>query len=477
MRNTIVFIFYSLGVLHFQRLAAQEAGIKKIDSLNQLLEWQTGNKRTESLIALSEAYRLVSYDKALKSGMEALQYADTHGMERMKAHILRSIGQSAQQAGDFDLALRYYHQSLQIFQTLDDLTYAAKMFNQIGDLKSQLSEYDSALYYFEKVTGMSETLKNDSLLAYATNNSGNVWFETGDLNKAHDAFYKAAIMFASFGDSASNALAEMNLSQVLWQWDENDKALGLLEKTIRFARRNHHGEMLARACSNIGLIFYYDKEDYPKAMDYFQEALNIREQKGHPIPIAHTLVNIANVNIASGEVDKAIATLQRAMQIYLSSKVVQGQVRALYHLGEAYQKKNNFRQSNTYFEQCAAKAIENQIAGYSTSVRDQLMENYIRLNDFPAFIRLFEPYKAENDSMAEMYGKLKAAEAGFALQNQELLSQNEKLKNENAVLSYRLRVYYYLAGAAIGLGLFGLLVFMLWKKNRKTVIPRTSSPT
>lgn len=149
----------------------------------------------------------------------------------------------------------------------------------------------------------------------------------------------------------------------------------------------------------------------------------------------------------------------------------------MYHLGEAYQKKNNFRQSNTYFEQCAAKAIENQIAGYSTSVRDQLMENYIRLNDFPAFIRLFEPYKAENDSMAEMYGKLKAAEAGFALQNQELLSQNEKLKNENAVLSYRLRVYYYLAGAAIGLGLFGLLVFMLWKKNRKTVIPRTSSPT
>ena len=105
------------------------------------------------------------------------------------------------------------------------------------------------------------------------------------------------------------------------------------------------------------------------------------------------------------------------------------------------------------------------------------MENYIRLNDFPAFIRLFEPYKAENDSMAEMYGKLKAAEAGFALQNQELLSQNEKLKNENAVLSYRLRVYYYLAGSAIGLGLFGLLVFMLWKKNRKTVIPRTSSPT
>lgn len=215
MKHPVVSFLFWFSLIGIHPLLAQDTFLKKIDSLNQTLDRQSGASRVSSLIALSEAYRLVSYDKAMRSGLEALEYADSHQMGRMKAVVFRSIGMSAQNAGDFDLAMRYYHQSLKLLQQIGEPVFAARLHNQIGELKSQLSEYDSALYYFDKVIEASEILNNDSLLAYATNNSGNVWFETGDLNKAHDAFYKAAIMFGAFGDSASQALAEINLSQVL----------------------------------------------------------------------------------------------------------------------------------------------------------------------------------------------------------------------------------------------------------------------
>lgn len=474
MKHPVVSFLFWFSLIGIHPLLAQDTFLKKIDSLNQTLDRQSGASRVSSLIALSEAYRLVSYDKAMRSGLEALEYADSHQMGRMKAVVLRSIGMSAQNAGDFDLAMRYYHQSLKLLQQIGEPVFAARLHNQIGELKSQLSEYDSALYYFDKVIEASEILNNDSLLAYATNNSGNVWFETGDLNKAHDAFYKAAIMFGAFGDSASQALAEINLSQVLWQWNENDKALDYLEKTIGFARRNQLDDMLSKACSNIGLIFFFDKQEYARALTYFQEALRIREEKGHPVPIANTLVNIANVDIAEGRTNQAISTLRRAMQIYQNAKVVNGQVRVLYHLGEAYQSIKDFRQSNAFFEQCATKALENQIAGYSANVRDQLMENYIAMNDFQSFLRLYGQYKSENDSLTEAHLQLKASEAACKLQNEELINQNEKLKVENTKQAYRLRVYHYLAGSAIGLGLFGLIVFMLWKKNRPKLSRNTN---
>ncbi len=467
-------VFGFLGLffwLHCFGLFAQTSELNRIDSLSKKLERQDGAERINTLIALSMAYRDVSYDKALQSGMDALQYAEAHKLSRMKAHILRSIGQISQQSGDYDLALRYFRQSLQLFQLADDQNFVAKLNNQIGDLKSQISEYDSALFYFEKVISLSEKLKNDSILAYAVNNSGNVWFETGELGKAHDAFYKASIMFAAFGDSANHALAEMNLSQVLWQWDENEKAISLLEKTIRFARRHQQADMLARACSNLGLIYYYDLEDYPRALEYFEEALKIRELKGQPVPTAHTLVNIANVGIAQGEIDKGIEALKKAIRIYQGSGVVQGEVRALYHLAEAYQTKKDFALSNAYFLQCLSKAEKNNIAGYGSIIRSKMMDNFMQLKDFPSFLRLFEEYKVEADSVAGLYGQLQASEASLKNQYNDLLRLNEKLKNENAAHLSKLRVYSYLAASLLGIAVLSLLFFMLWKRSKSAIAP------
>ncbi len=467
MKRIAIVFLTGLTLIVPKILRTQDVIMTRIDSLNTVLQQQTGADRAASLLALSEAFRLVSFEKTMKSGQEALDYAEAHQLNVLKAQICKSLGQSAQLAGDYDLAYQYFLKSLQLYRNLGDDFNLARLNNMLGNLKTNVSEYDSALFYFEKVSLLASTLNNDSLLAWATINRGNAWFETGRLNEAHDAFYKASIMFGKLGDSINRSFAQMNMSQVLWQWNQNDKAIALLEETMSFARRNGHDEMLSRACSNIGLIYYYDLEDYPTALRYFEEALHIREAEASPVPIAHTLLNIANVYVAQDEVSRAIPLYERAMLIYQAAGAAQGEVRTFYHLGEAYRQMGDFKQSNTQLQNCLHAAEAHGIVTYSSIVRDLMMENFIDLKDFPSFLVQYQSYRQENDSLADAFNNLQASEAEFRQRADELLLLRDQLENENRQLRQRVQVQQYVAGAFTGIMLFSLMIYVLWRRKQR----------
>ncbi len=193
----------------------------KIDSLNQLISNQSGSERMKSLLALSEAYRMVSVDKSIKTGWDALTYADEHGLNSLKASVLRSLGQSAQQAGDFDLAADYYKKAATYFSNLNNREGLARTYNLIGILNLNKSELDTALVYFDRVHTLADELDNDTLRCTAMKNQGQIWFEMGELNKAHDSFYKSSLVFLQLKDTVNYATVyslvkdEMNIESNL----------------------------------------------------------------------------------------------------------------------------------------------------------------------------------------------------------------------------------------------------------------------
>jgi len=460
------FLIFLFSLVLF--LPAQSADeMRKIDSLNQLIKNQTGQERLKSLIVLTEAYRLVSYDESLKTGNEAVNYADVQGLTEMKALVLRTLGQSAQWAGDFDLAFDYYQKSLDNYSRLNNRSGMAHIYNMMGDLKNNTSEYDTALVYFEKVNSLANELGNDTLIGASFQNRGIAWFETGRLNEAHDAFYRASILFAKLKDSIPYAQSVMNMSQVLWQWDQNDEAVEKLLTSIGIAERHQQLEILSKAYTNLGLIYYYDEGNYSLALDYYSKALNIREQKGYPIPIANILVNIANVYVAQKNFQEAFQNYGRALKIYDSSNAVQGIVRTHFHLGEAHHDNKEYKLSNQHLEKCLSKAQQFGIISYNSIATDLIMQNYIALNDFAAFQTYFQQYKAEKDSLEDAYNQLQAKEAKFRLLSEELQQLSDSRREENEKINHKLRTYNYLTAAIIGLILFSLLMLLIRRSVRK----------
>lgn len=449
-------------LLSFQPMADE---LRTIDSLHQLINRQQGADKAKSLLAVSEAYRFLSFDESIKAGHAALDAAGEWPV--LRGAILRSLGQGSQLAGDFDLADGYYRQALKTYTVLNDKYNIARLSNMIGDLKNNLGQYDSALFYLENVDRLAIETGNDTMLAFSLLNKGIARFETGSLEAAHDAFYRASLVFRELNDSITLALAEMNISQVLWQWNQNDEAIALLEKTILFAGRNQLDDMLSRACSNLGLIYYYDKKNYSRAHELFQQSLKIREAKGYPIPIAHVLVNLANVYSAGGNYEEALQSLRRALQIYASSGAVQGILRVHFHLAEVFFETKQHRQSVMHLEQCLQIAKKHQIENYNEIGTDLMMKNYVALNDFASFLKYFEPYKSAHDSLSESFIQLQAREANIRFRALELEAERERLSAENDEIRKQLEARQYWIAGTTALLIFSLLMFLFYKALKR----------
>ncbi len=444
----------------------------KIDSLNQLISNQSGSERMKSLLALSEAYRMVSVDKSIKTGWDALTYADEHGLNSLKASVLRSLGQSAQQAGDFDLAADYYKKAATYFSNLNNREGLARTYNLIGILNLNKSELDTALVYFDRVHTLADELDNDTLRCTAMKNQGQIWFEMGELNKAHDSFYKSSLVFLQLKDTVNYASSLLNLSQVLWQWDQNNEAIETLEKVIVIFEKYKKFADLSMAYSNLGLIYYYDKKDYDRAYEYFKKALKIRELDGNPIPVAHTLVNMANVYSAREEYENARLNYLRALQIYTSTDFVQGVVRTYYHLGESYHNSKQYALSNTYLKQCLDKATAFGFLSYQSIANELLMKNYIALNDFPSFLIYYQTFKDKHDTLLNEQSRLQAKVAVAQQEYESILARNNSLSAENEKLNSKLHAYNLTWAALLGFGFFAIALLLLRKVFRRKAHPQ-----
>lgn len=80
---------------------------------------------------------------------------------------------------------------------------------------------------------------------------------------------------------------------------------------------------------------YGDRGDYERSRDHLMEALAIRRNIGDPVPMAHTLNNLAQTQRRCGETDTAIQLFTEAQQLFRTAKDGYGLGSCLTNLGEA----------------------------------------------------------------------------------------------------------------------------------------------
>lgn len=466
---------YLLGVLTLSASGAfAENDIRLIDSLNQLISVQTGSERLQTLLALSEAYRIVSYDKSMKTGWEALTYADEQGFHELKALVLKSLGQSAQNTGDYDLASAYFEKALEAYEYIGNKEGIADIHILLGILLQNTSEYEVSIQHLQQAISIANDLKNDTIYLAATNGLGASYYETGKFNEAMDAYYQVQILSKKMGDTLKLGISLMNSGMIYWQWDQNNKAIDYLKQALEIFETQNSFEYLSMAYNNLGLIFFNDKNEPDTAYLYFNKSLAIRETLGNPISIANVLLNMANVYSSKDNFEKAEPVYFRALQIYESSTFIQGIIRTFFHLGEAYYKAKKYELSIDYLEKCLHKANEYNIGYYNTITSELLMKNFIATNDFPSFLKYFEIFKVEHDSLVKQNNLLLDSESDFKYKLLELYPRLTELEAENKRLADQTRFYNYIFASIIGILGFALLGLLLYKmitlikKNNKS---------
>ena len=459
----IIIIFLSV---FFIETAVADNKISTIDSLYALLDKQKGDSRIETMISLSEAYRLVSFNKSLKTGESAIDYADEKGFQMMHGKILKSLGITAYQSGDYDLSLGYYDKAISAYKQIGDSSGVASIYNNIGLVHKLLGANDKALEYYMKASALQHQLGDDLLAASTDLNIASIYYQKGKLDEAYDTYYKAQLVFKKKNEKIHYADATYNIANVYWQWDQNDKALELLDEVMDIYQDFNALLEMSRVFYTKGLIYAYDKGDAQKALEMFKLSLDLREKIGNPKGTANIIINIANVWMDQERYSDAFEFYNRGLRIHTSIGHVDGILMAYYYMGLAHQKMANYSQSNDYFDQCEAKAVEFEISQYDDLIAEGRLKNYAALGDFDSFQMQFEYFTSSRDTLAERYLSLKALEASSAFKIDQLMDELARVSLVNKQQASRIRVFHYGISTLVTL-FFVLLLLWLYKRNLK----------
>ena len=204
-------------------------------------------------------------------------------------------------------------------------------------------KYVSALQHYEEAEaarrGWSEKLLKDAIYRYsaaaagwaaikrnaeagdALTQAGDLYFMLSNYNSALDSYTKAAERFTIAGDSLGGMSAQNRIGYALVYLGKNDKASRHIQNVLEYCSSNRTNKLpdterlQAQALNSMGEI-YYAKNDLPKALDFFQRALNlwiaISDRRGSAL----AQLNIGYSYYDLGDIDEASKYYEEALRLY-----------------------------------------------------------------------------------------------------------------------------------------------------------------
>jgi tetratricopeptide (TPR) repeat protein len=423
MKAKITFVI--LLIFRFHLYA--DVDIAKIDSLTRLIDVQIGRERVETLIHLSEAYNEVSMAKSLETFNQAIDYAEQEGVENMKGIIFLSMGNTASLSGDFPLALDYLKKSAAALEKTQNFLVLCKANIRIGLVYKNMAEFDKAIEHFNLASKIAQTHKLDDQQAASATSLATVYFSMGDFSNAAESYLEAMRIYKAINDSVMYAVTTMNVGLVYWQWNKSDLALKMLLEAKEVFERKEQYANLGRTLNNLGKIYYQDFNDTIRALDYYQQSLDLREKTGNQLGMAIVLANIGNIHRDKKQFDLAFSFYERSLHI---SKVIgykEGIALAKYYLGVANNKIGNYKESNRYLDSCYRLANEYGLSAYFSLINETKLINYAALNNFDAFMVEYKIFTAAGDSI-----KKELAEMEFVVSETKRNAHDAKTALEKA---------------------------------------------
>ncbi|MDX2006889.1 MAG: tetratricopeptide repeat protein [Meiothermus sp.] len=154
----------------------------------------------------------------------------------------------------------WYEKALTTFEAVGGQSERCRVLNRIAVVMKQMERYEESNRYFEQALALS--------------------VEIGDLSERGIILNNYGINFESLG--------------------QIDKAIEMYEESLRICERVNYQRGRSAALTNLGHI-HERRREHKQAKEYYQRSLEIKRVLGEPIPLAISLINLADVQYALGE--------------------------------------------------------------------------------------------------------------------------------------------------------------------------------
>jgi two-component system, sensor histidine kinase PdtaS len=451
LKNILPFFF--LLALPHQSKAEFKFGTNQDTSITGFETSKEDTSKIRALLSLAEMHW--SDSTTFGYQQRALKIATDKGLQLFIAHIKFKEGEILSKRNDIEAAIVAFKLAGQLYKTYNQQELEARTYELIARIYQNQSSFYEAANYFQKAAQIYRSNPEWSLnLGRALNNLG-VIFKNMTLEARGLAyFFESLQIFETHRDSAQMSNALNNIGTIYKNQENLELALQYHQRALDLRLLGDNQNAIADSYNNIGIV-YRKKGDTNQALEYYQKSLEIREQTGNKRGRASTLNNIGTLYMDLNVLDSALIFLEKSMRIKALQNDLYGLCTGYLNIGEVYLKQNNFKKSETNYNQALELAKSIPVGEFEAIAYEGLAKIYSHYGNFAKAYEYQVMHDALEDSLysAENQKRIAELHAAYEVESQknkiELLEQQQTLQELQISNSGLLRNFLILLILAI----------------------------
>lgn len=214
-------------------------------------------------------------------------------------------------------------------------------------------EYEKSLENLARAQELINKMDLTYQRLWVLNNFSVIYTQMGEYGKAKEIL-EEALSYQQEAGIPDDLGIIFNLGTLSWHLGREEEAEKYFNRALVLARSQGERKTEALCLSNLGMV-YKARQDFSSSITFYQQALSIFEELGLEIETTGLLNNLANLNLALGEVKKADEALNLALSTYEKHEFSSGITQVLINQGYVAPQKGEGAQASSYFEKACRK--------------------------------------------------------------------------------------------------------------------------
>ena len=280
--------------------------------LSELKKDQSDSQKVYTYKDLFVYYEYSNPDSAVYYLQDGLKLFTQQNYKPGIAKITSLLAAEDDDQGRTSVAKRRLAEALEIFNELHDTDAIATVDNQLGVIEGKEGNYNAATKFFMEALKGFEVSKNRRGMGGSYLKLGVVNEKNNNLDKALE-YYNKAMELTKNTPSPNMVFLYNNIAIVYGKKEDYKKALAYLQLALEKATTPEYTGVRILSLLNIGVV-YDNLGDDEKALQYFNEAIQITKDKNLPEEHARVIINMAAM-ISKTDPVKGIANFKEALEI------------------------------------------------------------------------------------------------------------------------------------------------------------------
>ena len=321
----------SINNSHFSLSQVEDRNKEKNTEVSDLLAYDKALRKGNTY------YKNKRYNNAIAEYKQSLKYLskDDKTTKKHLGNIYKKIAESYKRLKNRKLTAYFYKKSLDVFTLLQNKKLMARTLNTLAEAERYLGNLVIALNYSTQSLKIHETINDPKGHAKTLMGAGIIYRHIGRYEKSLTHIRQAYLYYKKTTNYNGIAKTSNEIGNIYIQLEQFDQAKYFFQETINIPEEKLKLKTIASALREMAVI-EFKGNNYKSAMAYAKRAYEIYQIEDEKLKESVTTRIIANIYRAQHNQDKAIDFYKKSLAIAIESGDEQHQIEAQIPLAQMY---------------------------------------------------------------------------------------------------------------------------------------------